>query len=112
MAFIVKTLTLFVMTALAEIIGCYLPYLYIQQGRTVWILLPATVSLGIFAWLLSFHPTVAAGRTYAAYGGVYVAVAIVWMWCVEGVRPDMWDCLGASLALLGMCLITFAPHQG
>lgn len=105
-----KTLGLFVLTALAEIVGCYLPYLWLREGKSVWLLLPSALSLMAFAWLLSLHPT-AAGRVYAAYGGVYICMAIVWLWSVEGIRPTFWDLLGSSVALLGMAIIMFAPRQ-
>lgn len=104
-----KTVSLFVITALAEIIGCYLPYLWLREGRTVWLLVPAAVSLAAFAWLLSLHPT-AAGRVYAAYGGVYVFMAILWLWAVDGVRPTGWDLIGSAVALTGMAIIMFAPR--
>src|SRR5690606_33184979 len=78
---------LFVATALAEIVGCYLPYLWLRKGGSAWLLVPAGIALSLFAWLLTLHPT-GAGRTYAAYGGVYVAAAVLWMWLVEGGRPD------------------------
>ena len=68
---IAKTTLLFVATALAEIIGCYLPYLWLRQGKSLLLLIPAAVSLALFAWLLTLHPA-AAGRIYAAYGGIYV----------------------------------------
>lgn len=105
-----KTIFLFTMTAVAEIIGCYLPYLYLKEGKSAWLLVPAALSLAVFAWLLTLHPT-AAGRTYAAYGGVYIGVAILWLWLVDGVRPTGWDLLGAFIALLGMAIIMFAPRQ-
>ena len=73
-----KTLALFIATAVAEIVGCYLPYLWLKQGKSAWLLVPAAASLALFAWLLSLHPT-AAGRVYAAYGGVYIAVAAFWL---------------------------------
>ncbi len=73
-----KTIALFLITALAEIIGCYLPYLWLREGRSVLLLIPAALSLAAFAWLLSLHPT-AAGRVYAAYGGVYIFMAILWL---------------------------------
>lgn len=69
--FELKTIALFFVTAVAEIVGCYLPYLCLKEGRSAWLLLPAALSLALFAWLLSLHPT-AAGRVYAAYGGVYM----------------------------------------
>ncbi|AEA84020.1 MULTISPECIES: YnfA family protein [Stutzerimonas] len=105
-----NTLGLFVITAIAEIVGCYLPYLWLKQGKSIWLLVPAALSLALFAWLLSLHPT-AAGRVYAAYGGVYVAVALVWLWLVDGVRPTGWDLLGCAVALLGMAIIMFAPRN-
>jgi small multidrug resistance family-3 protein len=104
-----KIFGLFLLTAIAEIVGCYLPYLWLRQGQTAWLLLPGALCLALFAWLLSLHPT-AAGRTYAAYGGVYVAVAVFWLWWVEGVRPDAWDLVGTAVTLLGMSLIAFGPH--
>lgn len=104
-----KTAILFLMTALFEIVGCYLPYLWLRQGKSAWLLVPAAISLGLFAWLLTLHPT-AAGRTYAAYGGVYIGVAILWLWLVEGIEPDRWDLVGASIALLGMGIIMFMPR--
>lgn len=82
----VKTTALFALTALAEIVGCYLPWLVIKQGRPAWLLLPAALSLGIFAWLLTLHPS-AAGRTYAAYGGMYIAAALIWLWRGGRHRP-------------------------
>jgi small multidrug resistance family-3 protein len=106
---IVKTLLLFVVTALAEIVGCYLPYLWLRRDRSPLLLLPAAVSLALFAWLLTLHPT-AAGRTYAAYGGVYVVTALLWLGVVEGQRPDRWDLVGGTVALAGMAIIFFAPR--
>jgi small multidrug resistance family-3 protein len=101
---------LFVVTALAEIIGCWLPYRWLRHGDTPWLLVPAVVSLGAFAWLLTLHPG-AAGRTYAAYGGIYVAVALLWLWIVDGQLPDRWDVIGATLSIAGMAVIAFAPHR-
>lgn len=104
-----KTVGLFILTALAEIIGCYLPYLWLREGRTVWLLVPAALSLVAFVWLLTLHPT-AVGRVYAAYGGVYVVMAIFWLWTVDGIRPTTWDIAGSVVALLGMAIIMFAPR--
>ena len=106
-----KTLALFLLTALAEIVGCYLPWLWLRQGRSAWLLVPAAASLALFAWLLTLHPA-ATGRVYAAYGGVYVAVALVWLWTVDGVRPGPWDWLGVAVTLCGMAIIAFAPRGG
>ena len=104
-----KTLLLYLLTAVAEIVGCYLPYLWLREGRSAWLLLPAAASLALFAWLLTLHPA-ASGRVYAAYGGVYVAVAILWLWLVDGIRPTTWDVLGSGVALAGMAIIVFAPR--
>jgi small multidrug resistance family-3 protein len=104
-----KTFALFVLTALAEIVGCYLPYLWLKRAGSAWLLAPACLALAAFAWLLTLHPT-AAGRTYAAYGGVYVTVALAWLWAVDGVRPSRWDFFGVSLCLAGMAVIMFAPR--
>jgi small multidrug resistance family-3 protein len=106
-----KTVGLFLITAVAEIVGCYLPYLWLNQGRSAWLLVPAAFSLAAFAWLLTLHPT-AAGRVYAAYGGVYVFVAILWLWAVDGVQPTPWDLIGSAVALTGMGIIMFAPRYG
>ncbi|MBN7138532.1 hypothetical protein A7A76_05305 [Lysobacter enzymogenes] len=104
-----KTLLLFLLTAVAEIVGCYLPYLWLRKGGSAWLLLPAAASLASFAWLLTLHPT-ASGRVYAAYGGVYVTVAIFWLWWVDQIKPGRWDLLGATLCLAGMAVIMFAPR--
>ena len=109
---VLKTVALFVVTAVAEIVGCYLPYLWLRHGRSAWLLLPAALALAAFAWLLSLHPTLGAGRTYAAYGGVYVAAAVIWMWRIEGIQPDRWDLLGVGMTLAGMAIIAFAPRDG
>lgn len=103
------TLGLFVLTALAEIVGCYLPWLWLRKGGSPWLLLPAAAALALFAWLLTLHPD-ASGRIYAAYGGVYVSVALGWLWAVDGVRPTAWDLAGVTLALAGMLLIALAPR--
>jgi small multidrug resistance family-3 protein len=105
-----RTVGLFVVTALAEIVGCYLPYVWLRREGSAWLLVPAAPALAAFAWLLSLHPSFGAGRTYAAYGGVYVSVAVCWMWWIERIRPDRWDALGVVLTLTGMAVIAFAPR--
>jgi small multidrug resistance family-3 protein len=107
---LLATMGLFAVTALAEIVGCYLPYLWLRQGKTAWLLIPAAASLVLFAWLLTLHPT-SAGRVYAAYGGVYVTIALAWLWVVDGVRPSRWDCLGVALCLGGMAVIMAARNK-
>lgn len=101
---------LFVLTAVAEVVGCYLPYLWLRQGKSPLLLVPAAGSLAVFAWLLTLH-LIGAARTYAAYGGVYIAVALVWLWLVEGERPTTWDLVGALVAILGMAIIVLGPRR-
>ncbi len=105
-----KTVCLFIVTALAEIFGCYLVYLWLRESKSIFLLIPAALSLAAFAWLLSLHPE-AAGRVYAAYGGIYIFMAIFWLWAVDGIRPTTWDIVGSSVALLGMAIIMFAPRS-
>lgn len=100
----IKLLGLFIGTAIAEIVGCYLPYLYLKQGGSVWLLVPAILSLSLFVWLLSLHPT-AAGRVYAAYGGIYIGVAIIWLWLVDSIKPSLTDWIGVFVCLLGTLII-------
>ncbi|HHH0314865.1 TPA: YnfA family protein, partial [Yersinia enterocolitica] len=88
-----KTSLLFFVTALAEIIGCFLPYLWLRKGASMWLLLPAAASLALFVWLLTLHPA-ASGRVYAAYGGVYVATALIWLRVVDGVKLSLFDWVG------------------
>jgi small multidrug resistance family-3 protein len=106
---VLKTFALFALTAVAEILGCYLPWLWLKEGKSIWLLLPAALSLATFAWLLTLHPT-AAGRVYAAYGGVYICVAVLWLWAVDGIKPSWWDLAGSAVAVTGMLIIMFAPR--
>ncbi|MDO8775988.1 MAG: YnfA family protein [Burkholderiaceae bacterium] len=101
---------LFAVTALAEIVGCYLPWLAIRQGKSLLLLVPAAISLGLFAWLLTLHPA-AAGRTYAAYGGMYIAIALVWLRVVDGIQLTRWDIAGAAIAMVGMAIIMMQPSS-
>jgi small multidrug resistance family-3 protein len=101
---------LFAVTALAEICGCYLPYLWLRQGKSPLLVIPAALSLAAFVWLLTLHPT-SAGRTYAAYGGAYVAVAMAWLWLVERQRPTVFDVAGALVAMAGMAIIVLGARR-
>lgn len=103
------TISLFIVTAIAENIGCYLLYLALRREKSMWLLLPGALSLVAFAWLLSLHPT-AAGRVYAAYGGVYVSVALLWLWLVDDVAPQSSDYLGVAMCLGGMAIIMLGPR--
>ena len=100
-----KTFLLFCATALAEIVGCYLPYLCLKQGRSNWLLIPAALSLALFAWLLTLVEMEAAGRTFAAYGGIYMCASLLWLWLYEGVTPTHWDMAGGAICLGGALII-------
>lgn len=95
------TLLLYVLTALMELVGCYLPYLWLRQGRSALLLFPAALCLALFVWLLSLHPA-ASGRVYAAYGAVYVSMALLWLRLVDGVVPTGRDLLGVAVVLAGL----------
>jgi len=105
---LLRVSALFAVTALAEIIGCYLPWLVIRQDKSPLLLFPAAAALALFTWLLTLHPA-AAGRTYAAYGGMYIVVALIWLRVVDGVALTRWDAVGALLALGGMAVIALQP---
>ena len=107
---ILKTTGLFIATALAEIVGCFLPYLWLRKGGPMGLLIPAAMSLALFVWLLTLHPA-ASGRVYAAYGGVYVATALGWRRGVDGVKLSALDWTGAGVALLGMSIIVLGWHD-
>ena len=95
----------------AEIAGCFAVWAWMRLGASALWLVPGLASLAAFAWLLTLAPSDAAGRAYAAYGGVYVFVAILWLWLIDGIRPSVWDAVGSLVALLGMAIIMFAPRS-
>ncbi len=99
-----KTTLLFFATALCEIVGCYLPWLWLKRGATPLLLIPTALALALFVWLLTLHPA-ASGRVYAAYGGVYVCTALLWLRVVDGVKLTHYDWAGAAIALCGMLII-------
>lgn len=104
------TALFYVAAALAEIAGCFSFWAWRRSGASAWVLLPGVVALILFAWLLARVETGAAGRAYAAYGGVYITASLAWLWIVEGVRPDRWDIAGAMLCLAGAIVIVAAHH--
>ncbi len=107
-----KTGAIYVLAALAEIGGCFAVWAVLRLGRSALWLVPGVVLLVAFAWLLTRVETAAAGRAFAAYGGVYIAASLAWMWVVEGLRPDRWDAIGATLCLAGAAVILAAPRAG
>lgn len=106
------TIAVYAAAALAEIAGCFAVWAWMRQGASALWLLPGLLCLAIFAWLLTLAPSDFAGRAYAAYGGVYVAASLIWLWLVEGQWPDTWDLGGAGIVLLGAAIILWAPRAG
>ena len=106
---LISTFALFFMTALAEILGCYFPYLFLNQAKSAWLWLPTVLSLALFVWLLSLHPT-ASGRTYAAYGGIYIFSALLWLRYVDQVALTRWDIVGGLVVIFGAMLIILQPQ--
>lgn len=100
----------YVGAALAEIAGCFAFWAWLRLGKTAWWLLPGIAALCLFAYLLTLVDAEHAGRTFAAYGGVYIASAVLWLWLVEGARPDRWDLTGAAICLAGAAVILLGPR--
>ena len=105
-----RTFAIYFAAALAEIAGCFAFWAWLRLDKPVWLLLPGLVSLALFAWLLTLVDASAAGRAYAAYGGVYIAASLAWLWAAEGVRPDRWDVTGAVICFIGAAVILFGPR--
>lgn len=103
-------LALYLAAALAEIFGCFAFWMWLRLDRSILWLGPGLVSLAAFAWLLALSPADQAGRAYAAYGGIYIVSSLLWLWAVEGHRPDRWDLAGAGLCLFGAAVILWGPR--
>lgn len=108
---IASTYLIYVAAALAEIVGCFAFWAWLRNGHSIWWLVPGLAALAAFAWLLTFVPSDQAGRAFAAYGGIYIAASLFWLWIAEGQRPDLWDLGGGALALLAAGIILFAPRS-
>jgi len=106
-----KAFSLYTLTAVAEIAGCYAFFSAIRDGKSPFWIIPGVGALVLFAWLLTLHPAAGAGRVYAAYGGVYIAASLAWLWLVEKSTPDRWDLLGGTICLLGAAIIYFGPRS-
>jgi small multidrug resistance family-3 protein len=106
----ISAFAIYALAALAEIAGCFAFWAWLKLNRPLWWLIPGMASLALFAWLLTLIDTAAAGRAYAAYGGIYIAASLAWLWVVEGVRPDRWDATGVTLALVGTVIILAGPR--
>ncbi|MCE0742940.1 YnfA family protein [Acetobacter sicerae] len=105
------SLIIYTLAAFVEIAGCFSFWAWLREGRSPFWLFPGCASLVAFAWLLTLINTNAAGRSYAAYGGIYLAVALFWLWSVEGVQPDRADYIGVALCLAGTAVILLSPHN-
>jgi small multidrug resistance family-3 protein len=105
------TYMIYAAAATCEIAGCFAFWAWLRMEKSVWWIAPGMASLMLFAWLLTLTPSDAAGRAYAAYGGVYIAASIVWLWLVEGARPDRFDLAGAAVCLVGTAIILL-PARG
>ena len=103
------TFVLFLVTAVMEILGCYFPYLILNQGRSHWLWIPTALALGAFVWLLTLHPA-ASGRIYAAYGGIYIFTALLWLRYVDQVYLSRWDIMGGAVVLIGAAMIILQPQ--
>ncbi|MCY1160616.1 hypothetical protein D9M71_05760 [compost metagenome] len=106
---VITTFCLFFVTAIAEILGCYFPYLILNQGKSHWFWLPTVLSLAVFVWLLTLHPA-ASGRIYAAYGGIYIFTALMWLRYVDQVVLTRWDMLGGLVVISGAMMIILQPQ--
>jgi small multidrug resistance family-3 protein len=104
------SIAIYVGAALAEIAGCFAFWVWLRDGKSVWWLVPGMASLALFAFLLTKVDADMAGRAYAAYGGIYIAASLLWLWGAESVRPDRWDVIGGALAVAGACVILFGPR--
>ena len=104
------TALIYLLAAGAEIAGCFAFWAVLRLGRSPLWLAPGVASLVLFAWLLTKVEADAAGRAYAAYGGVYIAASLMWLWLVEHRAPDRWDLIGAGICLVGACVILFGPR--
>ena len=106
---VLSTFVLFLVTAVMEILGCYFPYLILNQGRSHWLWIPTALALGAFVWLLTLHPA-ASGRIYAAYGGIYTFTALLWLRYVDQVYLSRWDIMGGAVVLIGAAMIILQPQ--
>ena len=101
----------YAIAAVAEIIGCFAFWAWLRLDKSVYWILPGIVSLIVFAVLLTRINSMFAGRTFAAYGGVYIVASLLWLWIIEGQRLDKWDILGAIICIAGAVLILFGHRQ-
>lgn len=106
---LITTVCLFLITAVMEILGCYFPYLILNQGKSHWLWIPTALALAVFVWLLTLHPA-ASGRIYAAYGGIYIFTALMWLRFVDQISLSRWDLFGGAVVILGALIIMMQPQ--
>jgi small multidrug resistance family-3 protein len=107
---VIRAALIYAAAAVAEIAGCFAFWAWLRLGQPAWWLVPGMAALALFAWLLTLADTPFAGRAYAAYGGIYIAAALAWLWLAEGLRPDRWDLAGAALCIIGAGVILLGPR--
>ncbi|WP_430474055.1 YnfA family protein [Thalassospira lucentensis] len=105
-----QSIAAYVVAAIAEITGCFAFWAWLRSGKSVLWIIPGIASLILFAWILTRVDAGFAGRAYAAYGGIYIAASVFWLWAVERVTPDRWDLTGMAICLIGAGVILFAPR--
>jgi small multidrug resistance family-3 protein len=106
-----QTFALFLIAALGEISGCYAFWAWLKLGKSIFWIVPGLFALIIFAVALTRIDAANAGRVYAAYGGIYILSSLIWLWMIEGVRPDKWDLLGVAISVIGTIVILFGTHR-
>ncbi len=106
-----NSIVAYIVAAIAEIAGCFSFWAWLRLDKSIWWLIPGMASLALFAWLLTLVQSDLAGRAYASYGGVYIAASLLWLWIVEGARPDRWDAIGGAVCLIGAAIILFGPRS-
>ena len=106
-----QTIFAYIGAAITEISGCFAIWAWVRLGHSVWWVIPGLISLYLFAYFLTLIESPFAGRAYAAYGGIYIAASLIWLWVVEGMQPDNWDFIGACICILGAAIIIVAPRS-
>jgi small multidrug resistance family-3 protein len=106
----VRIAAIYALAALAEIAGCFAVWSWLRAEASWLWLLPGALALAGFAWLLTLVDSPAAGRVFAAYGGIYIVASLGWLWAVEEIRPDRWDVTGAALCIAGAAVILWGPR--
>ncbi len=104
------SILLYIGAAAAEIAGCFAFWAWLRLDKPAWWIAPGVASLVLFAYLLTLVDSPFAGRAYAAYGGVYIVASLIWLWLIEGARPDRWDTIGGAICLIGAAIILFGPR--